>query len=136
MPRNDEGFWRAFQSNFGTQIAVALGLMYVILKVLSVAKWDQTTAVAIIQTAGILPVIAGVVIGALGQLVGIALLFAAVAALAIRGSGPLIWLLFGLLLVLAAFVTPVFGLIVVLIVISRVSGLCGGVRVAEQDVWE
>lgn len=59
------------------QIAAGLALLYVIIKIAVIGGWDTTTSLAVIEAVGIPSVIAGVAVGALGELVGIALLLAA-----------------------------------------------------------
>jgi hypothetical protein len=59
---------------FTPQMAVAVGIIYLVLKIAVVVAWERPWSVAIMQAAGIFPVIAGVAVDALGELAGVALL--------------------------------------------------------------
>jgi hypothetical protein len=59
---------------FTSQIAVAVGIIYLVLKIAVVVAWERPWSLAIIQAAGIFSVVAGVAVDALGELAGVAFL--------------------------------------------------------------
>jgi hypothetical protein len=59
---NQSGLWNLFTS----QIAVAAGIIYLVLKIAVVVVWERPWSLAIIQAAGIFSVVAGMAVDALG----------------------------------------------------------------------